>query len=164
MALQWRHIIQLTRAFLCEMRLDAASLHQIRAERHCRATLQVRVPRQVPLDRPWTQPRSPKFSTSNRRENQKAMLSAGIIYRKQPELKRDSSSCPFPQGNSTPHPGLFITRHLCTEPGYADSKETQATKWSCRSTASDELKMTDGRDMKKIEMPCEWRQSQGWCS
>lgn len=94
-ALQWRHIIQLTRAFLCEMRLDAASLHQIRAERHCRATLQVRVPRQVPLDRPWTQPRSPKFSTSNRRENQKAMLSAGIIYRKQPELKRDSFFLPI---------------------------------------------------------------------
>jgi hypothetical protein len=62
------------------------------------------------------------FYFSFKKENQKTMPSAGIIFRKQPELKWDSSSCPFPQGNSVLHPVLYITLYFCMDPGYAGYK------------------------------------------
>lgn len=94
------------RAFLCKMRLDGTSLHQIRAEGH------VKAPRQGPPDRPLTQPRSSKFSTSNRRENQKAILSAGIKYRKETELKRDSFLLPISSRKREAAPSLVHNKVL----------------------------------------------------
>lgn len=122
------------RAFLCKMLLDGASLHQIRVEGH------VKAPRQGPLDRPLTQPRSSEFSTSSRRAHQKAILSAGIKYRKQAELKRDSFFLPISSRKHGATPSLVHNKVLVR--GFRDM-QTPRKHQALNGAAGLQQKMND---------------------